>query len=53
MKAVEMDMTYHQCLMIKIMNLINKKLTNLDSITFNRDPSCDNELPKKNMSLMK
>ena len=36
MKAVELDVTYHQCLMIKI--------TDLDSATVNRNPILDKDL---------
>ena len=33
-------------------DLIDKKITNLDSITVNRNPSLDKELSKKNTSMM-
>ena len=33
-------------------DLNDKKLTNLDSITNNRNPSSDNEVPIKNTSMM-
>ena len=47
MKSIETNEIYRQCLMIKIMNLIIFKLTNLDSITVNRNPNLDNELANK------
>ena len=47
MKVIEIDVTYHQCLMIKIINFDNNNLTNLDSITVITDPSSDNELANK------
>ena len=44
-----MDLTYHQCLLtIKIRKFDNNKLTNLDSVTVNRNPSSDNEVSNKN-----
>ena len=46
-KVVEIDVTYHQCLMIKIGNLIKNELTNLDGVSVNRYPSSDIELANK------
>ena len=47
MKIVEIEVTYHQCLRIKINEFDKNNITILDSITFNRDPNLDNELSNK------
>ena len=46
-QVVGIDVIYHQCLTIKIMSLILIKLTTLDSVTINRNPSSDNEVSNK------
>ena len=47
MKAVEIDEIYHYYLVTKIMNLIIKKLNNLDSVTVIREPTSNKELASK------